>query len=101
MSPHAATDGRRPSSATRTTRSTETCSAEPAGRASIAFGSAWVQSGASALLIIPSVIVPEECNVLINPLIDTLGCARIVGFDVVVDGEAIRLGGRAPEQLQG
>ena len=41
--------------------------AEPAGRASIAFGSAWVHSGSSALLIVPSVIVPEECNLLINP----------------------------------
>ena len=40
---------------------------EPAGRASIAFGSAWIHSGASALLIVPSVIVPEELNVLINP----------------------------------
>lgn len=41
--------------------------AEPAGRASIAFGSAWIRSGSSALLIVPSVIVPEELNVLINP----------------------------------
>ncbi|WP_342241966.1 RES family NAD+ phosphorylase [Inquilinus sp. OTU3971] len=41
--------------------------AEPAGRASIAFGSAWIQAGSSALLIVPSVIVPEELNVLINP----------------------------------
>ncbi|WP_225770140.1 RES family NAD+ phosphorylase [Inquilinus sp. Marseille-Q2685] len=42
--------------------------AEPAGRASITFGTAWVRSGSSALLIVPSVIVPEECNVLVNPL---------------------------------
>ncbi|KGM33269.1 RES family NAD+ phosphorylase [Inquilinus limosus] len=42
--------------------------AEPAGRASIAFGTAWIRSGSSALLIVPSVIVPEELNVLINPL---------------------------------
>ena len=41
--------------------------AEPAGRASIGFGSDWIRSGASALLRIPSVIVPEEGNVLINP----------------------------------
>ncbi|MGK9237239.1 RES family NAD+ phosphorylase [Inquilinus limosus] len=41
--------------------------AEPAGRASIAFGSAWIRSGTSALLVVPSVIVPEEFNVLINP----------------------------------
>ena len=41
--------------------------AEPAGRASIGFGTDWIKSGASALLVLPSVIVPEEFNVLINP----------------------------------
>lgn len=41
--------------------------AEPAGRASIAFGMDWIRSRRSALLIVPSVIVPEERNVLINP----------------------------------
>lgn len=41
--------------------------AEPAGRASIDFGTQWLRSGDSALLVVPSVIVPEECNVLINP----------------------------------
>ncbi|ACB95143.1 RES family NAD+ phosphorylase [Beijerinckia indica] len=41
--------------------------AEPAGRASITFGTDWLQSKRSALLIVPSVIVPEEFNVLINP----------------------------------
>ena len=41
--------------------------AEPAERASIEFGTNWIRSGTSALLVIPSVIVPEEFNVLINP----------------------------------
>ena len=41
--------------------------AEPASRTSIQFGTEWISSGASALLILPSVIVPDECNVLINP----------------------------------
>jgi RES domain-containing protein len=41
--------------------------AEPAGRASIEFGTNWLCSGTSALLVVPSVIVPEEFNVLINP----------------------------------
>jgi RES domain-containing protein len=41
--------------------------AEPAGRASIAYGTAWAHALRSALLLIPSVIVPEESNVLINP----------------------------------
>ena len=42
--------------------------ADPSGRASIQFGSAWIRSSASALLRVPSVIVPDEYNVLINPL---------------------------------
>ena len=40
---------------------------QPAGLASIQFGTAWVRSGSSALLVVPSVIVQEESNVLINP----------------------------------
>lgn len=42
--------------------------AEPAGQVSIRFGTAWLQSARSALLVVPSVIVPEEHNVLINPV---------------------------------
>jgi RES domain-containing protein len=42
--------------------------ADPAGRASILFGTVWIKSLASALLRVPSVIVPDEHNVLINPL---------------------------------
>jgi RES domain-containing protein len=41
--------------------------AEPAGRDSIRFGDNWIAAGSSALLVVPSVIVPEEFNVLINP----------------------------------
>lgn len=41
--------------------------AEPASRASISFGTAWLRSGSSAVLVISSVIVPEECCVLVNP----------------------------------
>jgi RES domain-containing protein len=41
--------------------------AEPAGRTSIDFGTAWAKSKDSALLIVPSVIVLDECNVLVNP----------------------------------
>ena len=41
--------------------------AEPASATLMDFGSAWAQSGASPLMIVPSVIVPEETNVLINP----------------------------------
>jgi RES domain-containing protein len=41
--------------------------AEPPGQVSLQFGTDWARSGKSALLIIPSVIVPEEFNILINP----------------------------------
>lgn len=39
----------------------------PAGRVSIDFGAQWVRTGRSAILRVPSSVVPEECNVLINP----------------------------------
>jgi RES domain-containing protein len=42
--------------------------AEPAGRVSIAFGTDWLRAARSAVLVVPSVIVPEECNVVLNPL---------------------------------
>nr|WP_282596556.1 RES family NAD+ phosphorylase [Sphingomonas beigongshangi] len=41
--------------------------AEPAGLVSTNFGTDWANSGRSALLMVPSVIIPEELNVLINP----------------------------------
>lgn len=39
----------------------------PAGAVSVAAGSAWLRSRNSALLVVPSAIVPEESVVLINP----------------------------------
>ena len=41
--------------------------AAPAGRVSIGFGSDWARSKSSLLLLVPSAIVPEETNVLVNP----------------------------------
>lgn len=41
--------------------------AEPASRTSIDFGTTWAKSSSSLLLSVPSVIVPEEVNILINP----------------------------------
>jgi RES domain-containing protein len=41
--------------------------AQPAGRASLRFGTDWASSKTSSLLLVPSAIVPEEWNVLINP----------------------------------
>lgn len=40
---------------------------EPAGMVSINYGTKWAKSGLSALLEVPSVIVTEEKNILINP----------------------------------
>ena len=54
--------------------------AEPAGRTSIELGTNWLRSVTSALLVIPSVIVPEEFNVLINP--QHSGSARITAAKV-------------------
>lgn len=42
-------------------------SAVPEGKVSLDVGDAWLDSRASALLLVPSVIVPEEFNVLVNP----------------------------------
>ncbi|MGC6331728.1 RES family NAD+ phosphorylase [Rhizorhabdus sp. FW153] len=39
----------------------------PAGRASMTFGTRWATARTSALLIVPSAIVPEESNILLNP----------------------------------
>lgn len=40
----------------------------PAGKGSVDYGTAWLVTKTSALLLVPSVVVPEEDNVLINPL---------------------------------
>jgi RES domain-containing protein len=44
-----------------------TWNAIPAGGASVKFGSAWLTSLRSPIMVLPSVIVPEESIVLINP----------------------------------
>lgn len=41
--------------------------ATPAGMISIQAGETWLLGQSTALLVVPSVIVPEESNVLINP----------------------------------
>lgn len=42
--------------------------AVPAGRAGRMYGDDWITGRRSALLVVPSVIIPEENNILINPL---------------------------------
>lgn len=44
-----------------------TWDAIPAGHASVKFGSTWLSSRRSPILLVPSVIVPEEWCSLINP----------------------------------
>ena len=41
--------------------------AEPAGMVSVSYGTDWIRGRRSALLVVPSVIAPEEKNILINP----------------------------------
>ena len=41
--------------------------AEPAGKVSIDWGDAWARSKVNLLAEVPSVIVPEEANLLVNP----------------------------------
>ncbi len=41
--------------------------AQPAAMVSSVFGTRWAESRRSLLMLVPSVIVPEEHNVLINP----------------------------------
>jgi RES domain-containing protein len=43
-----------------------TWSAIPAGSASVKPGSDWIKGRSAALLVVPSVIVPEEPAVMIN-----------------------------------
>jgi RES domain-containing protein len=40
----------------------------PEGKVSLDAGDAWLKEGAEAILLVPSVIVPEESNVLVNAL---------------------------------
>lgn len=39
----------------------------PEGAVSLNFGDNWLSSGASAIVLVPSIVVPEEQNILINP----------------------------------
>jgi RES domain-containing protein len=54
--------------------------AEPASLTSIGFGTEWLVGKGTAVLLVPSVIVPEEWNVLINPAHPEaagIGCRKV------------------------
>ena len=54
----------------------KTWSSIPAGRTSVAVGSKWLKSQATLVLLVPSVIVPEESTALLNPTHPDAGLAR-------------------------
>lgn len=52
-------------------------SSEPAGRASIRWATQWAKSKACLLLMVPSVIMPEDRNILINPQHPVIAAVKI------------------------
>jgi RES domain-containing protein len=50
--------------------------AEPPGLTTIKFGDDWLRDLSAPLLLVPSVIIPEEYNVLINPLHGDAGAIK-------------------------
>ena len=52
--------------------------AEPAGKASLDWGTQWLASGATLLARVPSIIVPEEFNVLLNPAHAEIGSVKAI-----------------------
>ena len=65
-----------------------TWSAIPAGKGSVDVGAAWLRSVRSLVLVVPSVIAPEEPTTLINPAHRD---ARLLRADVVRPFEYERL----------
>lgn len=64
--------------------------AEPAGMVSVSTGQAWIGGNASALLLVPSAIIPEELNVLINPVhadVDAIQATKMRRF--IYDGRLL------------
>ncbi len=54
--------------------------ARPASRTSIGFGTEWARNRRTPVLVVPSVVVPEEVNVLVNPLHPS--CASVIAHKV-------------------
>jgi RES domain-containing protein len=54
---------------------------DPAPRSTQAIGDAWIRGGASAVLRVPSVLIPEERNYLLNPRHVEFGRIRVSGAE--------------------
>jgi RES domain-containing protein len=52
--------------------------AEPPGLTTINFGDSWLTNLSAPFLLVPSVIIPEEYNVLINPAYPSAGNIKAV-----------------------
>jgi RES domain-containing protein len=52
---------------------------DPAPRSAQKIGDEWIRGGASAVLRVPSVLIPQEHNYLLNPLHAEFGKIRISG----------------------
>jgi RES domain-containing protein len=52
---------------------------DPAPRSTQAIGDAWIRGGASVVLRVPSVLIPEEHNYLLNPRHAEFGRIRVSG----------------------
>jgi len=52
---------------------------DPAPASTQKIGDGWIRSGASAVLRVPSVLIPEEHNYLLNPQHNEFGKIRISG----------------------
>lgn len=58
----------------------------PAPESCRTLGDAWLTTGAGAVLAVPSLLVPEEPNLILNPLHPDFACVRVAadrefGFD--------------------
>lgn len=45
--------------------------AQPEGKVSLDIGDRWITEAAAPILVVPSAIIPEESNILVNPVLAT------------------------------